>query len=538
MNPPAQVPVIQPDATQVESKFLTPAVVKQVRRSRFNPLRNLTPQLLSTQLDTFNAGYLRDFALMGDAIRHRDDMISVALAKREKSVSRRGYQILINDGLDPKDSAMAEKHQAALKYFFDHCSATNALDRNQSGGFRLLVQQMMSAVGSRYAAHELVWEPRIDPQSGEQRLTATFIQVPLWFFENLTGRLRFVQNYFGSIEGQPMDPQEWLITVGEGLMEPLAVAYMFKHMSLQDWNAYNEKFGTPGLLGKTSAAQGSAGWDAMVDAVESFSQDWAAVVNLDAQIELIEAKGGANGIPFPPLIERMDRAIVTICRGADLSTMSAGSGKGQGASLQGDEGELLEEDDAELMTETLSGISRQVIEWLFGTDTPLAYVKIIVPRRQDSADVINKLNFCRSSGIAVSQSFARQELGIPPPSEGEELLTVATAPLPFIADPSAKLAANAASPDRAALFRAQAQAQLSRAQAEALQPLTDRLSEILGMEDEAAQDSALIKLQQDMPGLLRKINADKQLVQTWENILGTALANGAVDAAQTQKKSK
>jgi len=39
-------------------------------------------------MDTFANGYLREFALLADAIKNRDDMISVALGKREKAVAR------------------------------------------------------------------------------------------------------------------------------------------------------------------------------------------------------------------------------------------------------------------------------------------------------------------------------------------------------------------------------------------------------------------------------------------------------------------
>jgi len=142
------------------SKF-SADLIRTVKRSRFNPIRSLSPETLSRQLDNFATGTLRDFALTAEAIKRRDDVISVALPKREKAVSRRGYAIQVNDGLPDNLKARAQLHVAALKYCFDNCSVTHALDQNQRGGFRLLVRQMMEAVGFRYAVHELVWEPKL-----------------------------------------------------------------------------------------------------------------------------------------------------------------------------------------------------------------------------------------------------------------------------------------------------------------------------------------------------------------------------------------
>ena len=80
------------------------------------------------------------------------------------------------------------------------------LEQDVRGGFRLLVEQMMGAQGDRYACHEIVWQPTIDAITGEPRLTAEFNFVPPWFFEATTGRLRFIQHYFGTVFGNERRP--------------------------------------------------------------------------------------------------------------------------------------------------------------------------------------------------------------------------------------------------------------------------------------------------------------------------------------------
>lgn len=519
---------------------LSTELVRMAKRARFNPIATLTPQLLAQHLDAFATGYLASFALDAQAIKRRDDVISVALPKREKAVSRLGYAVHLMDGLDLEDAALmarAQEHQAALKYFYDHLTTTSALDRNERGGMRLLVRQMMEAVGFRYAVHEIVWEPRV--VEGQARLTAKFTAVPLQFFENTTGTLRFLNTYFGGTEGKPMEDDAWLVTVGDGIMEALAVAWMFKQLSLKDWVAFNELLGTPIRLGKTSAAKDSDAWNVLVEALDAIGQDFAAVLNEGSTIEFIDGSKGGGATTFAPLVERMDRAIATICRGADLSTISAGSGAGQGASLQGGESDLLLEDDAELITETLLHVSRIVIRELFGAEeTPLARVCIELPEGTETAQTRENITLAVAHGLAVGEQYARDELGIPAPAEGEAILRApVAAPSPFGSPFNAALANASEAAVNDALFRRKALREIATAKAKAFAPLVARLEEIAGMEDPAAQDAALVKLKEDLPTLARQIGTTPDELTAWANAMAAKIVSGAAEAAQTRENA-
>ena len=528
-----------------DTAHLSAQVLTWVKRSRYNPIRILNPEYLSRVMDTFANGYLREFALLADAIKNRDDMISVALGKREKAVARHGFEIIPLDGLDEAQQARAAEHQSALKFFYDQLTVTHAMEQDMAGGFRLLVRQMMGAIGARYAVHEIIWRPLVDPASGQARLTARLNFVPLWFFEATTAKLRFTRNYFGSIMGEDMAAEEWLVTVGDGILEALAVCYMFKTMSLKDWVAFSEKFGTPGVLGKTNAPKDSPGWTAMEDAVKSFGQDWTAVCNAEGGIELVEAKGGSGSLPFPPLVERMDRAIAAICRGADLSTMSGGhAGGGKGASVQGEESDILEQDDAAHMSETLEKLSRLVIAQLFGNEQPLARLQITIPDKKDTADTVNRLSALVGWGVPVGQAFARGELDVPAPAEGETLLTAPAVPDQPLPEPAAALAnaarlvANAEAKDATAhlVDAARATADLAEADRKAMHPILIQLAKIERIEDPAAQLAALEKFRTDLkaiaPEVLKKTPAAAKLL---EPLIGKAVIAGFLQAAQAKK---
>jgi len=353
-------------------------VVQLALRSRFNPLRGLTPQLLSVYLDNFLLGFVAYAGLVWDQIEKRDDVIRNVASKRKKALAKYKRQSYQRDG-----SAEAEAHAEALDDFYHHLTVVNALDENERGGFQLLVRQMMDAVGKYYAVHEIVWKPATGPDGV---LTAELRFVPLWFFENRTGRLRYLKVPLGGAEGEPLEEGGWMITKGDGIMEACSIAYMFKNMPLKDWVSYSDKFGTPGVLGQTNAAKGSEAGEALKAAVAAFGQNWSGVVygsdgTVKDPISLITARGEGT-LPFPPLVERMDRALVSLWRGSDLSTMSADN---KGASVQEGESDILLEDDATMVTEALNYyIDRWVIWQKFGRE-PLAYSRIVVPEAKNVA---------------------------------------------------------------------------------------------------------------------------------------------------------
>ena len=419
-----------------KSPLITRERIQQSIRARFNPIPSLTPHLLGNYLDAFRLGFFRNIALAWDAMERRDDKLAAVIPKRKKSVARHGWEILtINN------SAAALQQKAALEFFYNQLTATNALEENETGGLSLLIRQMMDAVGKRYAVHEIIWQPQgslqqVSPHirqrerpaviSGETAasdfhpsLTATFRFCPLWWFEGTQGGLRFLPTEF-ALYGTELESGGWLITVGDGLMEACSVAYVFKHLPLRDWLSYSEKFGMPGLLGKTEASLGSAEWAQLEEAIGKFSQDWSAVCAQGNSIELVEAGGHGDG-PFAALVERMDRAMTVLWRGGDLGTLS--SRDAAGASLQADESALLEADDAQLISETLDAqVSRRVLAYYFGDAPALAYLKIRTSEREEIERELKIDQFLLAAGVPLSVKDALERYNRPMPAAGETLL--------------------------------------------------------------------------------------------------------------------
>jgi phage gp29-like protein len=361
------------------------------RQTRFNPLRSLTPERLAAALDQHAAGYLRHAALIFETIEQREAIVRSVMSKRRAAVARCQWQVIIPDPEHPD----AEAHKETLQYFYNNLTATDATDLNVRTGISGLLRQMMDAIIQRYAAHEIIWKP------GPDGLTAELRRVPMYFFENRSGRLRFNGAQMHT-DGVPLAEDEWMITVADGLGEALSICWMFKRMGVQDLLAFSEKFSVPGVLGRTNAAKGSDAGIAMMESVLQYASEWVGIVygddgNIKEPIQVIQSPAGQS-LPPMDIAEYFDRMIATLVRGGDLSTISRPGGIG--SNPQRRESSTLLQDDCALVSETLqTQLDRQVIRMVHGDETPAAYVVIKPPAKRDL-----------QNELAVDEGLARQGL--------------------------------------------------------------------------------------------------------------------------------
>jgi len=517
---------------------LTVDYIKLAILSRFTPIRYLNPQLLAMQLDNFAIGWIAMMALSWEAIEKRDDVLKGVASKRKKSVSK-----LKRESLTLEDSEEAKAHAQALDEFYDNMTVVNALDENERGGFSLLVRQMMDAVGKYYAVHELVWQP------GEV-LTAEVRFAPLWFFENRTGRLQFLP-FVGAAEGAPLEEGGWMITKGDGLMEACCVAWMFKHLPLKDWLVYSEKFGIPPVVGRTAGGPESDAGKGMAAAVQAFGNEFASVIYGDdgsGKIEVMEVGKNSGSLPFPGLIERMDRAMCALWRGSDLSTMSADN---KGASVQDGESDILLHDDAEMISETLRiYIDRQVIWQKFATDKPLAYSKLVVPEKENVELDIKIDELLLKAGARLGERERLEHYGRPTmPADDTPLHNPATVTervqdevkgkppetgdLPNIhperiRDLVYRFFVNSLDQvdEQTADYLSKAMILVADAAAEDLRPLAARLHALTVSKTDAEFVNELSRLLSDREQLSKQILKDPESAKAFEVALGAALVNG------------
>ena len=275
---------------------------------------------------------------------------------------------------------------------------------------------MMDAVGKRYAVHELVFKPF--KQDNTALLTAEFRFVPLFFFENEGGRLQFVDPE--THKKVPTTPGEWLVTTGDGLMESSSIAYLFKHLSLRDWLIYCERNGMPGVKGITQARPGSKEWDMACDAVKNFSAEFCAVMSHGTDIQAIDISG-KGVLPYPEFVKRIDDLMYLTWLGTRL--INSSKENPTGVTLQRNENNILEEEDAQRISETLNEqVDREVLSRLEGIKQPKAYFRLKSSSNKNLNNDLAIIKTLYDMGVSLSVNDIREHFGINPPLDIKDTL--------------------------------------------------------------------------------------------------------------------
>lgn len=394
-----------------ESNHIGIVRIKDEARMRYNPLKNLTPQKITAAMDNFNCGYLSDAAKIYAAIRRRDAVVQACVQKRKRATSRLEWTIVEMGN----DEAASKEHAAFLEDFYNNIRVTSAEDANKRGSMSMLIENILSALENKYAVSEIIWDTSRAPS-----LSAEVRHVPLWFFENTQGYLRFKKSSYDT-EGVDLEKNGWMVSVYDSpLMEATAVCYVVKRFAQGDWAAYSNRFGMPTPVYNSTATRNTPEWDAAVDALANLVNGCGMVLAAGEVFDLKQPAG--TGEPFKTLSDAMDRYIALIWRGSDLSTLSADNAAG--ASLQAEESEILEDADCALVEETLASyLSQPALEWKFGKDVkPAAYLQLTRKNRKDKLNQIAVYKGAAELGCAVAKRDVYEALELREPEPGEDMV--------------------------------------------------------------------------------------------------------------------
>ena len=481
--------ILGPDGRPVSAER-----VRLEKQTRFNPLRGWTPDVLVRQLEAYARGEIAALAWVMEWLEKHDDIISTVAPKAKAAVSRWGYDVLPKDEIPPEAAQQAEDQQGFMQGFFQSVEVSDAVELEEAGGMRLLVQQIMDAYGKGYGAHHIIWKP------SRAGIRAELIKVPTWFFEVTTGRMRFLPTHSAQ-RGVDLDElggrNAWMLSKGRGVMLAGVLARMFKQIPLQDWLTYCDRHGMPAFLGKTSAAKGSAGWNEMTAAVGAIGSEFGAVVNTGDMIDVLNLTSQGE-VPYVALIDRMDRAQVMLWRGGDLSTMSRANGTG--SNPQQEDSDELDADNAEWVSETINrNLTAKAIAWKFGRNAPvLCELKLRTKTRDNLTAEIGIVEKAKLMGVRISQSWFTGKFGIVEADDDETALgegaitaTVQTAAINSSSSFREWVAA-VKTPKTAGAFDALAEAaqDTRMSDAEFLQLASDTVAALQDLDPEAAKELA------------------------------------------------
>ncbi len=362
-----------------EELTITDDIALRWKQQGFNPLPGVTARGMAGMLANFDRGYLRTAAMAWESMIQIDETLVTAVPKMKRRVASRPWNVNIGEEVPDELRAEAEKHQAALKYFYSKLRCENAVEKNEKGGIKLLIRRVMEAPLNRFSIARMIWKP------SAQGLTAVARYVPLALFDNTSGELRWA-GVEGRSPGQAInDPENWLMAVSDTcLMKALSACYIFKRLPMQDALSFCQRFGIPTVHGETQAKPGTKEWDAFVSALRCFANDLTIATTLGDKFNVLETAAANGEAVFGWIIKMMQQAMVTICCGSDLATMSRANGTG--ASLQGDEADEMTADFCGFVTEVFNDqLDRRVIEDQFGVGVePLAFFQLIPPQNEDA----------------------------------------------------------------------------------------------------------------------------------------------------------
>lgn len=396
-------------------------------RLRFSPFPELSMERIATELNSFRIGDLWRATRTWEIMIERDGDLSANINKRCEDVAALEWEVM-SDG-----TAEGDAHAEALRYFYDHCTVTNALDQDEIGDVSKLIFNIAYAHATKYSIHEMLM--RVDDAAARE-VTCEFRYTPAWLFECRRGYLGFLQHVF-DVYGQPLKLGEWLPAVGYGHMRACSVLYAMKHFAMRDWLLYCSRYGFPAVQLLTDATKDSPEWNALSEAYEHLANDGVLITNKGVEIKALDIATKGE-LPFRPIIEDVNRGYSKLFRGSDLATSSrakeGGEGKTVGASVQGGEKDILLQYDARWATPMLNfRVDRPVIRYLFNCE-PCAWIKILGPSDEDSQQDLLNFQFAVQNEIPIAISTVRERLNIPEPAPGEPVLHPAAPALPAMGD--------------------------------------------------------------------------------------------------------
>lgn len=500
------------NANITESNHIGIVRIKDEARMRYNPLKNLTPQKITAAMDNFNCGYLSDAAKIYAAIRRRDAVVQACVQKRKRATSRLEWTIVEMGN----NEAASKEHAAFLEDFYNNIRVTSAEDANKRGSMSMLIENILSALENKYAVSEIIWDTSRAPS-----LSAEVRHVPLWFFENTQGYLRFKKSSYDT-EGADLENNGWMVSVYDSpLMEATAVCYIVKRFAQGDWAAYSSRFGMPTPVYNSTAKRNTPEYDAAVDALANLVNGCGMVLAAGEVFDLKQPAG--TGEPFKTLSDSMDRYIALIWRGSDLSTLSADNAAG--ASLQAEESEILEDADCALVEETLAHyLTKPALEWKFGQGVkPAAYLQLTRKNRKDKLNQIAVYKGAAELGCAVAKRDVYEALELREPEPGEDMVELSVQQ-PAAAGAEAQGAGlsafgNSSEPSEEDLGRMLDA--LATAKGKDIEPLRKRVLALEKLTDAEEYADALEKLNAD---ILALIGGENEAVEL-EKILKKEAAN-------------
>jgi hypothetical protein len=156
------------------------------------------------------------------------------------------------------------------------------------------------------------------------------------------------------------------------------------------------------------------------DAVKNFSAEFCAVMSHGTDIQAIDISG-KGVLPYPEFVKRIDDLMYLTWLGTRL--INSSKENPTGVTLQRNENNILEEEDAQRISETLNEqVDREVLSRLEGIKQPKAYFRLKSSSNKNLNNDLAIIKTLYDMGVSLSVNDIREHFGINPPLDIKDTL--------------------------------------------------------------------------------------------------------------------
>lgn len=382
---------------------------------------SLTPTSLKAAIGAANDGDVTQLIAIYTKMEEADTRVKTTLQTRRNAVAGRPWNIIAASD-DPKDKEIAE----FVKGYIENIR-----------GFKDSTKHLLNAVGSGYSVCEINWQTSLD--EGYKYTIPTLTDIP-------AGRFSFEESYAPQLlnenfaEPKPLEPNKFIVFTYDakaglinraGVMRSIAVLYMLKSFSTNDWARYSEIAGVPYRMGFYPQGANEDDIEIVRAALEDLGSDLSIMAPKGFDIEIDTVSGGSSTTfksPQQGLIEWIDKSISQVVLGQTLTTDGSDGGSGSFAlgKIHSDvKDDLLTDDADSLSTALTEQLITPIVNFHFGYDINIPkfqYDLTITPNLTEEIKIDKDL--FKELGLPVDKNYMYKKYNVPAPEEDAELLEV------------------------------------------------------------------------------------------------------------------
>lgn len=402
-----------------------------------HPSRGLTPSKLASIMTQAEQGDLQAQCELWEDIEERDAHIMSELGKRRRALLAIDWDIV-----PPANASGAEKRAARkLKELVDEIEDLEDL-----------IYDVTDAIGKGYVGLEMPWH-QVDgvwlPQRAIHR-EQSWLQIAR---VNGTEELRLRD---GSQLGAPLRPFGWITHVHKAksgylgrssLFRCLVWPYLFKNYAVGDLAEFLEIYGIPVRIGTYPSNSGEKEKATLLRALQSIGHNAAGII---PEGMVLDFKDAATGDPdaFIAMIEWCEKSQSKAILGGTLTSQADGKTSTNAlGQVHNEVRQDLRDADARQIQRTLSRDLVYPIAVLNGLAADFRRCprfRFDLKETEDVAAFATNLPPLVKLGFKINRQWAQEQVGIPEPEEGDEILGEPVAADPAVVDPKKKGAVAAA----------------------------------------------------------------------------------------------